>query len=317
MQPDVAVQRARLRIGSGLRRMGSLVRRKPLGAFGAFVIFLVFFAAVFANVLAPFDPVETNYSAPNDHRLESPNSTFLLGTDQFGRDILSRIIHGARISMYIGLGVAAMGTVGATLLGLVSGYFGGTFDLIVQRFVDAFLAIPGLILLLAIMAALEPTLANLIFALAIRITFANTRIVRAAVVTVRGNQYVEAARAMGTPTWRILLSHILPNVGAPVIIIATLSLGTSIFSEAALSFLGFGIPPPTPTWGQMLSRDGLAFMITAPWTAIAPGLALTLVIFSVNMLGDAMRDLLDPRLRARPATPERRGKGVKRWRATS
>jgi peptide/nickel transport system permease protein len=277
--------------------MRSLVARKPLGAFGLSVVVLVFIAAIFANVIAPFDPIETNYSAPSDHRLESPNSTYLLGTDQYGRDILSRIIHGARISMYIGLGVAALGTSGATLLGLVSGYFGGTFDLIVQRFVDAFLAIPGLILLLAIMAALEPSLSNLIYALAIRVTFANTRIVRAAVVTVRGNQFVEAARAMGTPTWRILAFHILPNVGAPVIIVATLALGTSIFSEAALSFLGFGIPPPTATWGQMLSRDGISFMITAPWTAIAPGLALTVVIFSVNMLGDAMRDLLDPRLR--------------------
>ena len=287
-------------LGGRLRRLGRAAREgrrllalKPLGAFGALMLFLTLLAAVFAGFIAPFDPAEHHLS----DALQGPNSTYWLGTDQFGRDMFSRIVYGARVSIYIGLGVAALGTLGATALGLVSGYFGGVFDLIIQRFVDAFLSIPGLILLLAIMSALSPSIANLIYALAIRVTFANARIIRSGVVSVRENQYIEAARAVGASPTRILAFHILPNVTAPVMIVATLTLGVAIFSEASLSFLGFGIPPPTPTWGQMLSRDGIAFMITAPWTAVAPGVALTLVIFSVNMLGDAMRDILDPRLR--------------------
>ncbi len=271
------------------------MKTKPLGAFGATVLIVMVFVAASANVLAPFDPVEMHYS----DTLRAPSAKYLLGTDNFGRDVLSRIIYGARISLYIGLGAVISGTLLATALGVFSGYFGGIVDLLIQRVVDAFMAIPGLVLLLAMMSVLEPGVMNLIYALAIRLAFANTRIVRSAVVSVRQNQYVESARAIGTQTWRILLFHIFPNVTAPIIVVATISLGGTIFAEASLSFLGFGIPPPTPTWGSMLSRTGISYMIIAPWTAIAPGLVLSVAIFCINMFGDALRDILDPRLRIR------------------
>jgi len=226
-----------------------------------------------------------------------PSRHYILGTDQLGRDMLSRIIHGARISMYVGLGAAGLDAFVATLIGLISGYFGGKVDLILQRFVDSVIVFPALFFYLAIMAIIGPGLLQVTFCIGILSGVGSSRLIRSAVMGAKQNVYVEAAHAIGAPSRRILLRHILPNVFAPVIIIFTIAMGAVIIAEATLSFLGFGIPPPAPSWGGMLSGAGRRYMVDAPWMAIWPGLALSLVVYGINMFGDAMRDLLDPRLR--------------------
>jgi len=274
----------------------SLITKKPLGALGGFLIVLLVGTAIFAPFLAPYDPIQISSAS----RLKPPSQAHPFGTDDFGRDILSRIIYGARISMYVGLGAVSISSFLAVSIGMISGFYGGKIDTFIQRCVDTLMAFPGLVILLTIMAMLGQGLGNVILALAIGGTAGNSRIIRSAVLAIKENQYIEAARATGCPNWLILLRYILPNVAAPIIVIATLGLGAAILAESALSFLGFGVPPPAPSWGGMLSGSGRTYMLKAPWMAIFPGIAISLAVFGFNMLGDALRDLLDPKLRGGP-----------------
>ena len=278
-----------------LCRCCHIVRAKPLGAVGGLCIVLLVGMALFAAALAPYDPIQIKSA----DRLHPPSTLYPLGTDDFGRDILSRVIYGARISMLIGLGAVMISTVLATLLGVLSGFYGGKVDTVLQRGVDTLMAFPGLVVLLTIMAILGQGLGNVILALGIGGTAGNTRIIRSAVLTIKENAYIEAARALGCRDWHLIRRYILPNIAAPIMVVATLGLGTAILAEASLSFLGFGVPPPTPSWGGMLSGSGRTYMLKAPWMAIFPGVALSLAVFGFNMLGDALRDLLDPKLRGR------------------
>jgi peptide/nickel transport system permease protein len=270
-----------------------LVKEKPLGAFGGVLVLGLMLCAAFASWIAPFPYDETNVR----QRLKPPSAEHYLGTDNLGRDLFSRIVYGARVSVTVGFGAVALSILLATTLGIVSGYFGGTYDVLVQRVVDAWMAFPPLFFVLSIMAVLGPGLLNVILALGV-VTAANrSRVIRSATLSVKENQFVEAARAVGASHLRIILCYILPNVMAPIIIIATNALGGVILAEAALSFLGLGVPPPHPSWGEMLSGSGRSYMYKAPWMAIWPGVAISLAVFGFNMLGDALRDLLDPRLR--------------------
>lgn len=283
----------RRRIPMWLQPLHTLVTRKYLGTFGATVLIAMILAAVLADVIAPYDPVAQHLP----DKLKAPSAQYILGTDQFGRDLLSRLIYGARTSLYVGIGVVLLGTGAATILGIISGYFGGKLDIIFQRFVDAVQSIPSLVLLLTIVAVIGPGILNIIMALAFRQSISESRIVRSAVLGIKENQYMDAARAVGASSPRILLFYVFPNVTAPIIVLASLTLGQAILAEATLSFLGFGVPPPHATWGSLLSDEGRRFMIAAPWMAIFPGLALSLAVFGINMFGDGLRDVLDPRLR--------------------
>jgi peptide/nickel transport system permease protein len=277
-------------ISNGLWR---LVKEKPLGAFGGVIVVGLLLCAAFAPWIAPYPYDETNVR----QRLKPPSAQFYLGTDNLGRDLFSRIVYGARISVTVGFGAVALGVLLATILGVVSGYLGGTFDVLVQRVVDAVMAFPFLVLLLSLMAVLGPGLLNVILVLAVPLSANNSRIIRSATLAAKEHQFVEAAQAVGASHLRMILRYILPNVMAPIIIIATIGLGFAILAEAALSFLGLGVPPPYPSWGEMLSGSGRSYMYQAPWMAIWPGVAISLAVFGFNMLGDALRDLLDPRLR--------------------
>ena len=272
-----------------------LVSEKPLGAVGAAIVLVLVLAAVFADLIAPYGYNETHLI----DRLKPPDwyGRYPLGTDMLGRDILSRIIYGARISMYVGLGAVGLGTTLAVLLGLSSAYVGGRFDIAVQRVVDAWMSFPWLVILLTLMSILKPGLFSVIIALGIGQTFGNSRIVRGAVLAAAEGQHMEAARSLGCGHVRIIVVHILPNIVAPIIIIASLGLGSAILVESALSFLGYGVPPPPPSWGSMLSGSARTYLETAPWMAVWPGLAISAAVFGFNMLGDALRDLVDPRLR--------------------
>lgn len=282
-----------------------LVRAKPLGALGGVLIVGLVATAVFAPVLAPYDPIRIKSA----DRLQPPSLRYLLGTDDFGRDILSRVIHGVRISMFLGLGAVGSSTGLATVIGVLSGYYGGRIDTVVQRCIDTLMAFPGLVVLLTIMAMLGQGLGNVILALGIGGTAGNARIIRSAVLAIKENQYIEVARATGCQDWQIIVRHVLPNIAAPIMVVATLGLGVAILSESSLSFLGFGVPPPTPSWGAMLSGSGRTYMLQAPWMAIFPGIAISLAVFGFNMLGDALRDLLDPKLRG--GTQGRASSGVR------
>lgn len=270
-----------------------LVKEKPLGTVGGVIFLAMFFVGIFANFIAPYGYNEINVSI----KMSGSTPGYLLGTDQLGRDLLSRVIYGARISMIVGLGGAAIGTILAAVLGGLSGYLGGKFDIIMQRFVDALMAWPWLLFVLTLMVIVGRGLPQVILVLGLRRGVIDSRIVRSAVIGVKENMYVEAARAIGAPTGRILTRHILPNVFATIIIIFSLDVGNMILQEAVVSFLGFGIPPPLPSWGGMLSSEGRRFMLYAPWLAVWPGLALSTAVYGINMLGDAIRDILDPRLR--------------------
>jgi peptide/nickel transport system permease protein len=275
------------------RGLWRLVKEKPLGAFGGVIVLSLLLCAVFAPWIAPYPYDETNVR----QRLKPPSAQFYLGTDNLGRDLFSRIVYGARISVTVGFGAVTLSVLLATILGVLSGYFGGWFDVLVQRVVDAWMAFPNLVILLSIMAVLGPGLLNIILALGILTAANSSRVIRSATLSAKENQFVEAARAVGASHLRIILRYILPNVMAPIIIIATIGLGFAILAESALSFLGVGVPPPYPSWGEMLSGSGRSYMYKAPWMAIWPGVAISLAVFGFNMLGDALRDLLDPRLR--------------------
>jgi peptide/nickel transport system permease protein len=272
-----------------------MLKRKPLGLAAASLIGLLVFTAIFAHVLAPYDPL----SAQPEIRLAPPSWDHPFGTDDIGRDVFSRIIHGTRISLWVGLLAVGIGTAAGTIVGLMSGYWEGWLDLVCQRVMDALMAIPALILALAIVSVLTPSTTNAMLAIAVVIIPGNSRIVRGAVLSAKQNPYVEAAQALGCPHLRILGGHILPNVAAPILIIASIWLGNAILIEASLSFLGLGTQPPTPSWGLMLSSTGRAFMEQAPWLAIFPGLAISLAVLAFNLFGDALRDAWDPKLRRR------------------
>src|ERR1051325_6411687 len=278
---------------SRTRALAHALRRQPLGAVAAALITLIVLTAIFADVLAPYDPLETH----PEIRLARPSWEHPFGTDDIGRDVFSRIIHGARISLWVGLLAVGIGTAAGMVIGLLCGYCEGRLDLIFQRVMDAIQAIPGLMLALAIVSVLKPNTTNAMVAIAIVIIPGNSRIVRGAVLSAKQNRYVEAAQAIGCQHPRIILSHILPNVTAPILIIASIWLGTAFLIEAALSFLGVGTQPPTPSWGLMLSSTGRAFMEQAPWLAIFPGLAISLAVLAFNLLRDTLRDAWDPKLR--------------------
>jgi peptide/nickel transport system permease protein len=273
--------------------LGRFVRRKPLGALGALIVSVLLMMAVFAEQIAPYGYDETIRGA----RMKPPSAAHWLGTDNLSRDMWSRIVFGARVSMTVGFATIGVAVLLATAVGVSSGYFGGAYDLTVQRVVDAWLSFPYLVIVISVMAVLGPGLLNVVFSLAIIIAAVNSRVIRGATIAVAQTTYVEAARAVGCGHARIILRHILPNVTATVIILATIGLGAAILAESALSFLGFGVPPPYPAWGAMLSGSGRTYMFRAPWMAIWPGVAISLAVFGFNMLGDALRDVLDPRLR--------------------
>lgn len=264
----------------------------PIGAIFGSVLLIVVVVAVFAPVVAPYDPIATSRET-----LLGPSLKYPFGTDNIGRDQLSRIIWGARISLYVGLIAVGIGTLSGTVIGLVSGFLGGTFDLIVQRAVDGMLAIPAIVLAMAIVSVLGASTANALLAIAIVTIPSSSRVVRSAVLAVKSNVYVDAARALGATPGGIMVRHVLPNIIAPILILASGSLGGAILAESGLSFLGLGTQPPNPSWGLMLSTSGRQYMESAPWLAILPGLAIMVTVLSFNMLGDTIRDVLDPRLR--------------------
>ncbi len=270
-----------------------LWREKPLGTASGIVILILILVAIFADALAPYPFWEVH---PVD-RLQGSSARYLLGTDGLGRDLMSRIIYGARLSMIVGLAATAINVVVALLAGGTSGFLGGKFDLIMQRFVDAWIAFPGLLILLTIMSIAGQGLLQIVLVLGISGGIGGSRVLRGAVIGIKENEYFLAARATGSPRWRTLIRHVLPNIMPPVIIIFSISFGGVIMAEASLSFLGFGLPATVPSWGGLLSREGRLYMEVAPWLALWPGLCLTIVVYCLNMFGDAMRDLLDPRLK--------------------
>jgi peptide/nickel transport system permease protein len=266
-------------------------RRKPLGAIGGAVILVLLVMAVFADRIAPYSYDDSIA------RMQPPSWRFWMGTDNLGRDIWSRVVYGARISVTVGFATVALATVMAAAIGISSAYVGGRYDIVVQRIVDAWMSFPALVIVLSLLAALGPGLLNLILALSMLGAAGASRVIRGATLSVMQNPYIEAARAMGAGHLRVVVRHTLPNVTATIIILATIGLGTVILAESALSFLGFGVPPPYPSWGGMLAGSGRSFMYHAPWMALFPGTAISLAVFGFNMLGDALRDVLDPRLR--------------------
>ena len=270
-----------------------LVREKPLGLLGAVIIVLFVLVSVFADLLAP-DPEQLQDVTRS---LQAPSARHLLGTDHTGRDFLSRNIYGARLSLLVGFAATAVAVAVATAIGGLSGFVGGRLDLLLQRFVDAWMAFPGLLLLMTVMSILGTGTLQIIIVLGLTFGVGSSRVVRGAVIGVKENAYFQAALAVGSPVWRTVLRHVLPNVMPPIIIIFSITIGTVIITEASLSFLGFGLPLSVPSWGGLLSREGRRYMQVAPWLAMWPGIFLTVVVYGFNMFGDAMRDLLDPRLR--------------------
>ena len=270
-----------------------LIRERPVGAVSGVIVLLLCLVAIFADLLAPFHYMDMTMI----DRLKGPSGTYPLGTDHIGRDVLSRLLYGARVSLGVGFAATTLSVVVSLLIGGVAGFVGGKLDLVVQRVVDAWMSFPGLLLLLTIMTIVGQGIPQIIGMLALASGVANSRVVRGAVIGIKGNPYFEAAHAIGSPSWRTLLRHVWPNITAPIIIIYSITIGWAIIAEASLSFLGFGLPPDVPSWGTMLSREGRQYMEMAPRLAMWPGVALTLVVYCLNMVGDALRDLLDPRLR--------------------
>jgi peptide/nickel transport system permease protein len=279
--------------GPFLEFVHRLFREKPLGAIGAVVCVVFLITGVFSELIAPFGYNEMN---PID-RLQAPSLAHWMGTDQIGRDVFSRIVHGARTSVIIGFAAASISILISIVIGLTTGFFGRKFDMIVQRLVDAWMSFPDLVIVIVAVSVFGPGMWQVILILSLLYGIAGSRIVRGAVVTVKENVYMQAAESIGVSTPSILLRHVLPNIMAPIIVLFTTRLAAVILVEAALSFLGLGVPPPAPSWGGMLSVEGRSYMFQAPWLAIMPGLAITVVVFNINMFGDAMRDLLDPRMR--------------------
>ena len=298
--------------------LARLVREKPLGAVCGSVVLLFLLVALFAGVLAPYGMNETWVG----ERLVRPSAQFWFGTDNLGRDVFSRVIYGARVSVIVGLAASSLGTAISLFIGLVSGYIGGNFDIVVQRFVDAVMSLPGLVVIIILVTVLGSGMVPVILALSIPGGIVGSRILRSAVIGIKENVYLDAARVVGCSTWRIILRHVLPNIVAPTIILLSIRIPGMMMAEAGLSFLGFGVPPPFPSWGSMIGGAGRIYMLDAPWMpppfpswgsmiggagriymldapwiVLWPGLALALVVYNSNIFGDTLRDLLDPRLR--------------------
>jgi len=271
-----------------------LARRYPLGAAGAVIVLLFVLTALFAGYLTTYDPTTTNARSS----LAKPGPEHLLGADFMGRDMWSRIVYGARISLAVGIGSTVLGCFFGVIIGLMSGYYGGWLDLLTQRVMDILQALPLLVMALLMAASLGPSLTNTIVAISIPIIPNVARVIRSNTLALREMPYVEAARAVGMSEWKIAFRHVLPNTMAPLIVLATAQLGSAILTEASLSFLGLGIPEPHPSWGRMLSESAAEYVRTAPWLVIFPGIAISLAVFGTNLLGDAMRDILDPRERS-------------------
>jgi peptide/nickel transport system permease protein len=300
-----------IRWARGIARFSS---HKPLAAFGGLIVLIMFVCTIFASQIAPFGYDVRDYHA----LLANPSFAHLLGTDDVGRDIFSRIVYGARVSIIVGFGTIAISTVLAGFIGITAGYFGSWSDLLAQRVVEIFQSFPGLVLLIVLTAVfstpttpaivghrpfvirLDPAeirTLQIIIALGFVFTWGSSRVIRSAVISIRHNQYIDAARAIGASHWRVIFRYILPNVMPVMLVIATTQLAAAILIEASLSFLSFGIPPPVPAWGSMLSGNATQFVNRAPILAVWPGLAISLAVFGFNMLGDGLRDVLDPRLR--------------------
>lgn len=288
--PAVKPARGRSKI---LEFISRLFREKPIGALGALICIILLLTGVFADVIAP-----EGYNAINPiDRLQAPSAEYWFGTDQIGRDIFSRIVYGAQLSVIVAFAATTLSILISIVIGVLSGYFGGRIDMYTQRVVDGWMCFPDLILLIVAVSVLGPGMWQIIVILGLLFGIAGSRIVRSAVLSAKESVYVHAAQSMGASTLRILMRHILPNIMAPIIVLYTTRLAAVILAESGLSFLGLGIPPPAPSWGGMLSLDGRSYMFQAPWLAIIPGLALTVAVFGINMFGDALRDLLDPRMR--------------------
>lgn len=275
------------------RATRNFVVRKPLGAAGLAVIILLIVTAIFADALERKDPnaLETG------RLLRAPGADAWFGTDQLGRDLYSRVVAGSRVAVLVGFVSVGLATIAGTTIGLVSGYYGGKIDLVIQRIVDTIIAFPALVLGLAVVTAIGPSIRNIIIAIAFVSTPGFSRVVRASVLTVKHNAYVEAATSLGASGPRILAYHILPNVAAPIIVVATGSVGGAILAESGLSFLGLGPPPPNATWGSMIAVEARFYITTAWWLAVVPSVAISMTVLGCNLLGDALRDVLDPRLR--------------------
>ena len=271
-----------------------LIRRQPLGAAGAFIVIIMILMAASAEFIAPYDPIVNDFA----NMLLAPGAEYWLGTDEFGRDILSRLIYGARTALFVGFSCAFIGATAGLVLGVASAYFGGTFDLIFQRVMDVFMAFPLIILALAVVSILGPGIQNVIIAITIPFIPNCARVVRSSALAIREIPYIDAARALGFSHARIILRHMVPNVMAPYLIMITAFVGQAILLEASLSYLGLGVQEPTPAWGLMLSGGAEEYAESAPWIAIIPGIAISLSVFGFNLFGDALRDALDPKLRS-------------------
>ncbi len=276
------------------------IRQKPLGALGGLLVIVFIFTALFHEQIAPY-PYDTGKA---ENRLQLPSAQFLLGTDNVGRDMFSRIVWGADTSVKVGFGAVLFGTGLATILGILSGYWGGKFDLILQRFIDIWISIPPIVLVITMVSIFttrntdsDASIVLIAVTIGLVVAAGSTRVVRSAVIGIRQMPYMEAGRSLGCKDRRIILRYVLPNVFATILILATTQLGAAILAEATIAFLGFGVKPPLPAWGSMLSGNGRQFFLVAPWLAIWPGLAISLAVFGFNMFGDALRDVLDPRLR--------------------
>lgn len=312
------IPRERSRLSSWSQTLWSFCRKKPLGAVGGAIMVILIFVAIFAESvtigptigaggikfnlpgnavintpgLVPYDPLQVN---PKD-KLMGPTDHYKLGTDQLGRDLLSRIISGSRISLEVGVFAVMISTILGAIVGMTTGYFRGPYDMVAQRFVDAIQAFPYLVLAMSLVAIFGPSLTIVTLSLGLVFTPSVARVIRGSTLSIRQQQYIESTRAIGSSAGRIIFRHILPNLGAPLIVLASIQLGAAILAEASLSFLGLGPPPPAPTWGSMLS-NARKYMESAPYLAIFPGIAISLAVLGFNMLGDALRDVLDPRMR--------------------
>jgi len=291
---DAELARAGANVDGWWSHLVYLIRRFPLGAIGAVIVAVLVVSAIFADFIAPYDPLQTSA----DRSLSEPGGEHLLGADVMGRDVYSRIIHGARISLAVGIASTLLGGGLGVIIGLLSGYLLGWFDLIMQRIMDIMQALPLLVMALVMAASLGPSLENTIIAISIPLVPNVARVIRSTTLSIREMPFVEAARAAGMTEMRIAIRHVLPNTISPFIVLATAQLGAAILVEASLSFLGLGVPEPHPSWGRMLSESAAEYVRVAPWLVIFPGVAISLAVFGTNLLGDALRDALDPRQRS-------------------